>query len=172
MGRSYFPINLKPNLMERIATILLLAATAAGLGYGYMDAVERQNAQAAADAVAAQLAEAEAAAAAVEAAKAKFVIPHDNDANTTAIVVALDGSGSSDADGDAISYSWSLLSGDAELSSDITNITRFTAEPGEYTIQLTVTDVYGSSTSEEKTVAVSTEPNSAPEAVLDVYQEN
>jgi PKD repeat protein len=158
--------------MERIATILLLAAAAAGLGYGYMDAVERQAAQDAADAVAAELAEAQSAADAVEAAKAKFVIPHDNDANTTAIVVALDGSGSSDADGDAITYTWSLLSGDAELSSDSTNITRFNAEPGEYTIQLTVTDVYGSSTSEEKTVAVSTEPNSAPEAVLDVYQEN
>ena len=158
--------------MERIATILLLAASAAGLGYGYMDAVERQKAQDAADAVAAQELADSLAAAAVEAAKAKFVIPHDSDANTTAIVVALDGSGSSDADGDDISYSWSLVSGDAELTSDSTNVTRFTADPGEYTIQLTVTDVYGSSSSEEKTVAVSTEPNTAPDAVLDVYQEN
>ena len=158
--------------MERIATILLLAASAAGLGYGYMDAVERQIAQDASDAVAAQELADSLAAAAVEAAKAKFVIPHDSDANTTAIVVALDGSGSSDADGDDISYSWSLVSGDAELTSDNTNVTRFNAEPGEYTIQLTVTDVYGSSSSEEKTVAVSTEPNTAPDAVLDVYQEN
>ena len=158
--------------MERIATILLLAAAAAGLGYGYMDAVERQKAQDAADAVAAQELADSLAAAAVEAAKAKFVIPHDSDANTTAIVVALDGSESSDADGDDISYSWSLVSGDAELTSDSTNVTTFTAEPGEYTIQLTVTDVYGSSSSEEKTVAVSTEPNTAPDAVLDVYQEN
>ena len=71
--------------MERIATILLLAATAAGLGYGYMDAVERQAAQDAADAVAAELAEAQSAADAVEAAKAKFVIPHDNDANLSLI---------------------------------------------------------------------------------------
>lgn len=158
--------------MERIATILLLAASAAGLGYGYIDAVERQIAQDASDAVAAQELADSLVAAAVEAAKAKFVIPHDSDANTTAIVVALDGSGSSDADGDDISYSWSLVSGDAELTSDSTNVTRFNAEPGEYTIQLTVTDVYGSSSSEEKTVAVSTEPNTAPAAVLDVYQEN
>ena len=158
--------------MERIATILLLAASAAGLGYGYLDAVERQKAQDATDAVAAQELADSLAAAAVEAAKAKFVIPHDSDANTTAIVVALDGSGSSDADGDDISYSWSLISGDTELTSDSTNVTRFTADPGEYTIQLTVTDVYGSSSSEEKTVAVSTEPNTAPDAVLDVYQEN
>ena len=158
--------------MERIATILLLVASAAGLGYGYMDAVERQNVQDAADAVAAQELADSLAAAAVEAAKAKFVIPHDSDANTTAIVVALDGSGSSDADGDDISYSWSLVSGDTELTSDSSNVTRFTAEPGEYTIQLTVTDVYGSFSSEEKTVAVSTEPNTAPDAVLDVYQEN
>ena len=158
--------------MERIATILLLAASASGLGYGYMDAVERQKAQNAADAVAAQELADSLDALAAENAKAKFVIPHDSDANTTAIVVALDGSGSSDADGDDISYSWSLVYGDAELTSDSTNVTRFTAEPGEYTIQLTVTDVYGSSSSEEKTVAVSTEPNTAPDAVLDVYQEN
>ena len=158
--------------MERIATILLLAACAAGLGYGYMDAVERQAAQDTADAAAQELAAAEAAAQAVEDAKAKFVIPHDSDDNTTAIVVALDGSGSSDSDGDAISYSWSLLSGDTELTSDSSNVTRFSAEPGEYTIQLTVTDVYGSSSSKEKTVAVATEPNNAPEAVLDVYQED
>ena len=157
--------------MERIATILLLAAAAAGLGYGYMDAVERQAAQDAKDAADLELAAAEAAAQAVEDAKAKFVIPHDSDENTTAIVVALDGSGSSDADGDAITYSWTLLSGDAELI-DSSNVARFTAEPGEYTIQLTVTDVYGSSSSEEKTVAVATEPNNSPEAVLDVYQED
>ncbi|MBM71692.1 MAG: hypothetical protein CL847_02795 [Crocinitomicaceae bacterium] len=157
--------------MERIATILLLAAAAVGLGYGYMDAVERQAAQDAADSAAQELAAAEAAAQAVEDAKAKFVIPHDSDENTTAIVVALDGSGSSDADGDAITYSWTLLSGDAELI-DSSNIATFTAEPGEYTIQLTVTDVYGSSSSEEKTVAVATEPNNAPEAVLEVYQED
>ena len=157
--------------MERIATILLLAATAAGLGYGYMDAIERQAAQDAVDAAALELAAAEAAAQAVEDAKAKFVIPHDSDENTTAIVVALDGSGSSDVDGDAITYSWTLISGDAELI-DSSNVARFTAEPGEYTIQLTVTDVYGSSSSEEKTVAVATEPNNAPEAVLDVYQED
>lgn len=158
--------------MERITTILLLVVSATGLGYGYMDAVERQKAEDAADAVATQELSDSLAAAALEAAKAKFVIPHDNDANTTAIVVALDGSGSTDADGDDIYYSWSLVSGDAEFTLDSTNITRFTAEPGEYTIQLTVTDVYGSSSYEEKTVAVSTEPNTAPDAVLNVYQEN
>lgn len=158
--------------MERIATILLLAVTAAGLTYGYMDSVERDKAQNAADAIAAQALADSLAAAEAEAAKARFTIPHDSDANTTAIVVALDGSGSSDADGDSLSYSWSLVSGDAELTSDSTNVTRFTAEPGEYTIQLTVEDTYGTTTSGEKTVNVSTEPNTAPEVVIEVYQEN
>ncbi|MBI48797.1 MAG: hypothetical protein CL850_00695 [Crocinitomicaceae bacterium] len=158
--------------MERIATIILLVATVAVLSYGYMDAIERKTVQEAAEVVAAQELADSLAAVALEAAKAKFVIPHDSDANTTAIVVALDGTGSTDADGDDISYSWSLVSGNAELTSDSTNVTRFTAEPGEYTIQLTVTDVYGSSSSEEKTVSVSSEPNVAPDAVLDIYQEN
>jgi len=158
--------------MERIATILLLAATAAGLTYGYMDSVEREKAQNAADAIAAQALADSLAAAEAEAAKARFTIPHDSDANTTAIVVALDGSGSSDADGDSLSYSWSLVSGDAELTSDSTNVTRFTAEPGEYTIRLTVEDTYGTTTSGEKTVNVSTEPNTAPEVVIEVYQED
>ena len=137
-----------------------------------MDSVEREKAQNAADAIAAQALADSLAAAEAEAAKARFTIPHDSDANTTAIVVALDGSGSSDADGDSLSYTWSLVSGDAELASDSTNVTRFTAEPGEYTIQLTVEDTYGTSTSGEKTVNVSTEPNTAPEVVIEVYQED
>lgn len=158
--------------MERIATILLLAATAAGLTYGYMDSVERKKAQNDADAIKAQAQADSIAAAEAEAAKARFTIPHDSDANTTAIVVALDGSGSLDADGDSLSYTWSLVTGDAELTSDSTNVTRFTAEPGEYTIQLTVEDTYGTTTSGEKTVNVSTEPNTAPEVVIEVYQED
>ena len=85
--------------------------------------VERQKAQDAADAVAAQELADSLAAEAVEAKKAKFVIPHDSNANITAIVLALDGSESSDSDGDDISYSWSLVSGDAELTSDSSNVT-------------------------------------------------
>ena len=61
---------------------------------------------------------------------------------------------------------------DSTIASDSTNVTRFTAEPGEYTIQLTVEDTYGTTTSGEKTVNVSTEPNTAPEVVIEVYQED
>lgn len=161
--------------MERIASIVLLAVCLAGTGYFYSENVERIKAEN----VTAEEAAAEAAAQAVvdsiEATKAHFTIPHDRDASTTAIVVALDGSGSTDPEGDSLTYVWTQLNGSTvELLSDEEsgNVTSFNAEPGEYTFQLTVTDAYGSSSSEEKTVAVAAEPNQAPEVVLDIYQED
>ena len=152
--------------MERIASILLLGLVFAGTGYLYMENVNRINAAAA---VEADL-EAEAAALAVtdsiEATKAHFEIPHDKDEATTAITVSMDGSGSSDANGDSLAYTWALIAGDAVLSSDSTAGTSFTATAGEYTLKLTVTDNYGASSSDEKTVSVEAESNDAPEVQI------
>jgi chitinase len=162
--------------MERIASILLLAICVAGTGYYYMENADRLSAADSAAAVATEEAVAAAAAAEVEAAKAHFTIPHDRDVNTTAIVISLDASGSSDAEGDSLSYSWTQIDGNrVDLVFDEDgddNVTSFDAKAGEYTFKLTVTDAYGVSSSEEKTVAVATEPNTAPEVVLEVYAED
>lgn len=161
--------------MERIASIILLAVCIAGTGYFYMENVDRLNAEAAEAAELAEAAVAQAVADSIEATKAHFTIPHDRDASTTAIVVALDGSGSTDPEGDSLAYTWTQLNGSTvELLSEegSENITSFNASPGEYTFKLTVTDAYGTSTSEEKTVAVAAEPNNAPEVVLEVYTED
>jgi type II secretory pathway pseudopilin PulG len=152
--------------MERIASIVLLGLVLAGTGYLYMENVDRMDA---ATIAAAEL-EAEAAEQAVTDSiydsKTHFKIPHDKDETTTDITVTMDGSGSFDANGDSLSYTWSLLSGDAVLSSDSTDGTTFTAAEGEYTLKLTVTDNYGASTSDEKTVTVEAEPNDAPEVQI------
>jgi type II secretory pathway pseudopilin PulG len=152
--------------MERIASIVLLGLVLAGTGYLYMENVDRMDA---ATIAAAEL-EAEAAEQAVTDSiydsKTHFKIPHDKDETTTDITVTMDGSGSFDANGDSLSYTWSLLSGDAVLSSDSTDGTTFTAASGEYTLKLTVTDNYGASTSDEKTVTVEAEPNDAPEVQI------
>ena len=88
--------------MERIATIVLLVASVAAVGYLKMEqldlyATNAENAAAAAvESAAADAAEL------VEAAKIRFTIPHDRDVNTTDITVALDGSESFDAEGDSL----------------------------------------------------------------------
>ena len=152
--------------MERIASIVLLGLVLAGTGYLYMENVDRMDA---ATIAAAEL-EAEAAEQAVTDSiydsKTHFKIPHDKDETTTDITVTMDGSGSFDANGDSLSYTWSLLSGDAVLSSDSTDGTTFTAAEGEYTLKLTVTDNYGASSSDERTVTVEAEPNDAPEVQI------
>ena len=160
--------------MERIASIMLLAICLVGTGYLYMENVDRIAAdEAAAVAVAEEAATAAAAAAAaaeVEAAKIKFTIPHDKDAFTTDITVSLDGSGSFDSEGDSLSFYWDQTSGDlVYLESADNNTTTFRANPGEYTFKLTVSDSYGSSSSENTTVSVAQEPNSPPEVVVKVY---
>ena len=144
--------------MERIASIMLLAICLVGTGYLYMEHVDRLAADEAA------------AAAEVEAAKIKFTIPHDNDAFTTDITVSLDGSESFDSEGDSLSFYWDQISGDiVYLESFDNNTTTFRATPGEYTFKLTVSDSYGSSSSENTTISVAQEPNSPPEVVLKVY---
>lgn len=152
--------------MERIASIVLLAACIAGLGYFYMEKINRTIADQAIQAEMTILATAQAETDSIEASKAHFTIPHDKDANTTSMVVLLDGSESSDAEGDSLAYSWALIDGNAKLNSDSTDVTTFSASAGEYTLKLTVTDNYGASTSDEKTVSVAIEPNTAPDAQI------
>ena len=160
--------------MERIATIVLLVASVAALGYLKMEQLDlyASNAKIAADA--ADAAAAADAAELVEAAKIRFTIPHDRDVNTTDITVALDGSESFDAEGDSISYSWTQTSGNdvyLRYAEDADgNTTNFRASPGEYTFKLTVSDAYGSTTTGETTVSVAEEPNLPPEIVIKVYE--
>ena len=102
--------------MERIATIVLLVASVAALGYLKMEQLDLYAtipeiaAAAAVESAAADAAEL------VEAAKIRFTIPHDRDVNTTDITVALDGSESFDAEGDSLSYSWTQTSCDTAKS--------------------------------------------------------
>ena len=160
--------------MERIATIVLLVASVAAVGYLKMEQLDLY----AANAEAAEIAAAEDAAAEavelIEAAKIRFTIPHDKDVNTTDITVALDGSDSYDVEGDSLSYTWTQTSGNnvyLQYTDDADgNTTNFSASPGEYTFKLTVSDSYGSSSSGEATVSVAEEPNSPPEVVVKVYE--
>jgi len=131
--------------MERIATILLLVASAAGLYYGYVDSVENQES---------------------ESKTSRFIIPHDTDANTASIEVSLDGSGSYDENGDPIKYKWTVDPSSTDLSSNDEEVTSFTAETGEYSFTLTITDSYGAKTSVEHTVVVENEPNDDPSASI------
>lgn len=160
--------------MERIATIVLLVASVAAVGYLKMEQLDLRAANAEiAAAAAVEAAEAEAAEL-VEAAKIRFTIPHDRDVNTTDITVALDGSESFDVEGDSLSYSWTQISGNdvyLQYADDADgNTTNFRASPGEYTFKLTVSDAYGSSSSGETTVSVAEEPNSPPEVIVKVYE--
>ena len=160
--------------MERIATIILLVASVAAVGYLKMEQLDLRASNEAKAAAAAVESAAADAAELVEAAKIRFTIPHDRDVNTTDITVALDGSESFDAEGDSLSYSWTQTSGNdvyLQYADDANgNTTNFRASPGEYTFKLTVSDAYGSSSSGETTVSVAEEPNSAPEVVVKVYE--
>ena len=160
--------------MERIATIVLLVASVAALGYLKMEQLDLYASNAEIAATAAVESAATDAAELVEAAKIRFTIPHDRDVNTTDITVALDGSESFDAEGDSLSYSWTQTSGNdvyLRYAEDADgNTTNFRASPGEYTFKLTVSDTYGSSTTGETTVSVAEEPNLPPEVIVKVYK--
>jgi hypothetical protein len=82
-------------------------------------------------------------------------------------LVTLDGSGSSDPDGNPITYAWSFLSRPAGSSAPFSNPTivnpTFVADqPGDYVIQLIVTDSLGAASQPDQ-VTIST-LNSAPSA--------
>ena len=159
--------------MERIATIVLLVASVAAVGYLKMEQLDLYASNAENAAAAAVESAAADAAELVEAAKIRFTIPHDRDVNTTDITVALDGSESFDAEGDSLSYSWTQTSGnDIGLFEGVPGDSYqiFYASPGEYTFKLTVSDSYGTSTTGETTVSVAEEPNLPPEVVVKVYE--
>jgi len=59
-----------------------------------------------------------------------------------------------------------------DLSEDTPGRSSFRATPGKYTFELTVTDAYGESASQEARVAVQPEPNSAPEVHVSVYTQS
>jgi chitinase len=69
----------------------------------------------------------------------------------------LDGSGSSDPDGHLISFQWTQTSGIPVTLNDASAVApSFTssATPGDLTFQLTVTDTYGLSDSDNVTITI------------------
>jgi hypothetical protein len=70
-------------------------------------------------------------------------------------VVTLDGSASYDPDGDAITYEWKQVSGTAVTLAVSGAKAQFTAAPpGVYEFQLTVTDAYGASSTDNVVVTI------------------
>ena len=142
----------------------------AGLGYLKAQQMERMEAQAERDAAAAVIASEVAAEAEDEANRLHFEVPHDRDASTAYLDIVLDGKASYDADEDAISFSWAQTEGpDVQLREEVPGRSSFTATPGKYTFELTVTDVYGGTATQQTKVAVHPEPNAAPQAEVSVY---
>ena len=156
--------------MEKQITAAALVLSIAGLGYLKAQQMERMEAQAELDAAAAVLAAEEAEAAADEASRVQFEVPHDRDVETSNVDIVLDGVASFDAESDSLSFSWVQTEGTpVALSEDAPGRSSFRATPGKYTFELTVTDSYGESASQEARVAVQPEPNSAPEVHVSVY---
>jgi PKD repeat protein len=79
-------------------------------------------------------------------------------------VCQMNSAGTADPDGDSIRYAWSFGDGGTSTAA---NPSRTYATPGDYTVTLTVTDVWGRSTTETRQVTI-TEPagNGAPTAVF------
>ncbi|HAI00390.1 MAG TPA: hypothetical protein DCL98_02700 [Flavobacteriales bacterium] len=69
-----------------------------------------------------------------------------------------------------MTFAWVQTEGpDVQLREEVPGRSSFTATPGKYTFELTVTDVYGGTAKQQAKVAVHPEPNAAPQAEVSVY---
>ena len=101
---------------------------------------------------------------AIEDAIIKNEIDHDGDPETASMAISLNGNGL-DSDGDNLTYKWGQIGGsEVTIDNPESPSTSFEAGPGEYTFQLTVTDPYGATSSNQQTYRISEETNSDPEA--------
>ena len=102
------------------------------------------------------------------ASRVQFEVPHDRDVETSEIDIVLDGAESYDPDKDAISFSWAQTEGpDVVLSEEVLGRLH-SKHPHKYTFELTVTDAYGETASQE-VMSVQSEPNVAPNVQVSVY---
>ncbi|HNO70529.1 MAG TPA: superoxide dismutase family protein [Bacteroidia bacterium] len=87
--------------------------------------------------------------------------------------VTIDGSGSSDADGSISTYAWTQTSGAActLTNANTSKLTVSGLKVGSYTFKLTVTDLFGASTSDEMTLNVSDIEKSALGIISQVYND-
>ena len=101
---------------------------------------------------------------AIEDAIYKNKIVHDGDPETASMAISLNGNGL-DSDDDNLTYKWEQIAGsEVTIDNPESPSTSFEAGPGEYTFQLTVTDPYGATSSNQQTYRISEETNSYPEA--------
>ena len=156
--------------MEKQITAAALVLSVAGIGYLKAQQLERMAERAVLEAEAAVLAEAQAAENADAESRVHFELPHDRDAQTSDMDIVLDGADSHDAERDSLTFAWVQTEGpDVQLREEIPGRSSFTATPGKYTFELTVTDVYGGTATQQTKVAVHPEPNAAPQVEVSVY---
>ena len=145
--------------MEKQITAAALVLSVAGIGYLKAQQMERMAERAVLDAEAADAAS-----------RVHFELPHDRDAQTSDMDIVLDGGDSHDAERDSLTFAWVQTEGpDVQLREEVPGRSSFTATPGKYTFELTVTDVYGGTATQQAKVAVHPEPNAAPQAEVSVY---
>jgi len=159
-------------LMEKQITAVALALSVAGLGYLKTQQMDRLTAQAVEDAAAAEQEALLAQEMADNAARLHFEVPHDNDASTNELNIVLDGSSSYDVNNDSLAFTWSQVEGnEVALTHSSDGTSSFRAAPGKYTFELTVTDAYGQTASEQAKLSIDPEPNEAPTVAISVRTE-
>ena len=152
--------------MEKQITAAALVLSIAGLGILKAQQMERMEAQSLIDAESAMVA----ADMADEASRLHFEVPHDRDASSSEMEIVLDGASSFDNERDSLTFNWAQTEGpDVQLAEEQPGRSSFTATPGKYTFELTVTDAYGESGSASARLSVLPEPNQPPEVAVVVY---
>jgi hypothetical protein len=152
--------------MEKQITAAALVLSVAGLGILKAQQMERMEAQSIIDAESAMVA----ADIADEASRLHFEVPHDRDASSSEMEIVLDGASSFDNERDSLTFNWAQTEGpDVQLAEEQPGRSSFTATPGKYTFELTVTDAYGESGSASARLSVLPEPNQPPEVAVVVY---